>query len=659
MRRLLVGVLLLSHLMGMPTAGAEEARTEIPAVVICRVEPNPPGDDGGREWAELFNPGEKDAEIGGWSVTAVQSSAKVAFPANAIVPAHKALRVRFDEEGQTLSDSESIILVDESGRVVDETPTLNDTRNDNAIWTRLSGDEDAVLQNWRCESLYRRIDKEALDVPAEAEASLEDLARYLSGSAKSDEERARAIYRWIATSIEYDFEGSTAGVRRERTAEELLEERRGVCSEYSALFKRLCDLSGLEAVVIRGFGKGYGYEVGSKITKSSNHAWNAVRIDGRWRLVDSTWGAGHQDPEGVFVRRFEEFYFLTPPEELVWTHLPEDPAWQLLNASISTEEFEGLVYAKPAFFMNEIRIEGPLGGTIDADEGANITLSAPEDVGVIAEILDEEGRRLPSRLTSVRRSDNEILVMVASPGTGDYTLRIYSRRGGGEDQKAYDWTLDYRIKAGPDAQVQPGYPVVWDSFWDMGLKAESHPEGVIEAGPELEVIISAPEDVLLLARLLDEEGRKLPDYRTFAQREDDGYVVRAAFPKAGNYTLRIYAKLEGEPGDYTSAIEYAIVAEAGIEGATYPRTFGTFAEIGASLRRPMEGRLDAGTLNEFELLVPGGEEVAVINGESWTTLSGEGDIFSGEAVLSRGKGQVAASFPGERSYRGIIEYDVI
>lgn len=412
-------------------------------------------------------------------------------------------------------------------------------------------------------SVRRTIDEHALHAPAEAESSLEDLARYLAGPAGSDEERARAIYRWITANVEYDVEGSRAGARRGRTPEEVLEERRGVCSEYSALFSRLSELSGLEAVVIGGYGKGYGYSVGSKIPKSSNHAWNAVKIDGQWQLVDSTWGAGHLDPEEGFVQRFEEFYFLTPPEDLVWTHLPEDPSWQLLDAPLSKEEFERLVYAKPPFFKNEMNIVGPPVSTIDADEGANVTLSAPEGVSVMAELLDGDGRKLPQRFTMVRRSSDEILARAACPGPGNFTFRIYSRRDDSVD-RAYDWTLDYRMVAGPNANTQTGFPVVWDAFWGLGLDVKSHPEGMIDAGSELNVTFSAPEEVLLLARLLDGDGRELPEEETFAQRGEGGYVVRAAFPKPGNYTLRIYAKRGGGPeGEYTSVIEYAVVSKPG------------------------------------------------------------------------------------------------
>jgi hypothetical protein len=507
-------------------------------------------------------------------------------------------------------------------------------------------------------SVYSTIDEHALHAPAEAEASLEDLAAYLAAPARNDEEKARAIYRWITANVDYDVAGMTAA-RRGRTAEEVLAERKGVCGEYSTLFSKLCNLSGLEAAVIEGYGKGYGYTVGSEVPDLSNHAWNGVKIDGEWRLVDSTWGAGYLDPDGGFVKRFEEFYFLTPPEELVWTHLPEDPNEQLLDETISREEFEGLVYAKPAFFNNGMKIVGPLEGTINGTLGANVTLSAPEEVAVIAELLDEEGQKLPRRFTMVRRSSDEVQAMAACPGPGNYTIRIYSRRSDSIDG-VYNWTLDYRMVAGPNGRSQVGFPVVWDSFWDLGLDFENHPEGVIFAGSELNVTFSAPEDILLLARLLNEDGQELPEEQTFAVREDGDYVVRVAFPKPGNYTLRIYAKPAGERNaEYTSAIEYTVLAEAEGEGTTYPRMTGVFAEAGARLLSPQEGRLKAGIGYVFELLVPDAEEVAVITGGVWTPLTKEGERFSGEAALYEGEALVAARFPGERSYRVLLEYDVL
>ena len=46
---------------------------------------------------------------------------------------------------------------------------------------------------------------------------------------------------------------------------------------------------------LSGYSKGYGYKMGQTFTGDSDHAWNAVYLDGRWHLLDSTWGSGVVD----------------------------------------------------------------------------------------------------------------------------------------------------------------------------------------------------------------------------------------------------------------------------------------------------------------------------------------------------------------------------
>src|SRR4029077_3289564 len=83
--------------------------------------------------------------------------------------------------------------------------------------------------------------------------------------------------------------------------------------------------------------------------KSVSHAWNAVKIDGHWQLVDTTWGAGALLGK-EFKKKYNEYYFLTPPEQLVLTHLPNDPQWQLSETPVQPEEFEKWPRVNAALF---------------------------------------------------------------------------------------------------------------------------------------------------------------------------------------------------------------------------------------------------------------------------------------------------------------------
>jgi transglutaminase/protease-like cytokinesis protein 3 len=93
---------------------------------------------------------------------------------------------------------------------------------------------------------------------------------------------------------------------------------------------------GFKSEVLRGFSKGFGYEHGA-VFEEIDHAWSTVEIRGEWYLVDATWSntkkTGELDvtkEEAEKERKINNFYFLSDPEEFVYSHLPkEDTKWTL------------------------------------------------------------------------------------------------------------------------------------------------------------------------------------------------------------------------------------------------------------------------------------------------------------------------------------------
>ncbi len=87
-----------------------------------------------------------------------------------------------------------------------------------------------------------------------------------------------------------------------------------------------------------GYSKGYGFDAGKKLSQN-DHAWNAVKIEGKYFLADATWGAGVINHKGKYERKFNEAYFLSRPENFIYSHLPADPMWQLLSNPVSPDVF--------------------------------------------------------------------------------------------------------------------------------------------------------------------------------------------------------------------------------------------------------------------------------------------------------------------------------
>lgn len=147
-------------------------------------------------------------------------------------------------------------------------------------------------------------------------------------------------------------------------------------------------------VTIEGYAKGFSYAPGDRFDRT-NHDWNAVRIDGEWRLLDATWSAGHVSADYRFERDFDDFYFFTPPEQFIHTHFPKDPAWQLLKNGITLADFEALVYLRPAFFRNGLTAMSHTQSVIQADGETAIAFRAPPGVSLSTK-LERDGRNYRS-----------------------------------------------------------------------------------------------------------------------------------------------------------------------------------------------------------------------------------------------------------------------
>jgi Transglutaminase-like superfamily/GYF domain 2 len=181
------------------------------------------------------------------------------------------------------------------------------------------------------------IDRYAVKAPPEAEVTPKTLAKYLSEPARNDRDRVRAVYRWMTDRIAYDADAFFAKRRSAETSDDILKRRKCVCAGYAQMFDDLCKRMGVQTAIVGGYARGIedDKEVGD------NHAWNAVKLDGKWYLVDVTWGAGCIEGKR-FSKCFNDVYFLTPPEQMIFTHLPTDPKWQLSERPVTAKEFEML-----------------------------------------------------------------------------------------------------------------------------------------------------------------------------------------------------------------------------------------------------------------------------------------------------------------------------
>ncbi len=192
-----------------------------------------------------------------------------------------------------------------------------------------------ILSFGQTNTEYAAIDKKVALVPQKATVSTEEIAQYINANFKTDQDKIRAIFFWTTSNISYDVKNMFATNANDSTKDRIdktLKTKKGICSDYAAIFKELATLVGIESVVISGYTKQNG-----KIATLS-HAWCGAKIDDKWCVFDPTWGSGAVT-NGVFVKKTDNYYFKTEPTKFIASHIPFDYLWQFLNYPITNSEF--------------------------------------------------------------------------------------------------------------------------------------------------------------------------------------------------------------------------------------------------------------------------------------------------------------------------------
>ena len=186
---------------------------------------------------------------------------------------------------------------------------------------------------------FTAIDLYAQRVPQHiANQSLAKLTAYLVKPAANDVEKARAIARWITSNIAFDFEAhSNERARPADNPDSVFLTRRALEGGFAALFVRMMHLAGVEAAMITGVKKGFNFTPGDASTLK-RHVWNAFRTEGKWRLVDLP-VYKEVETESSYKLAYADSFFCIPPEQMIYTHFPDDKRWQILDQTVGKEEF--------------------------------------------------------------------------------------------------------------------------------------------------------------------------------------------------------------------------------------------------------------------------------------------------------------------------------
>lgn len=548
---------------------------------------------------------------------------------------------------------------------------------------------------------YNFADSWALSVPADKSRYMSTLVEYLTSRITGDREKARVIYRWIGANIDYDmelFNNLDKGSGKNRTAEETFLKRSAVCGGYASLFKKMCEFAGLECQRISGPSLTFNGEIG--------HAWNAVKIDNKWRLVDATWASGYVK-NGKFVRLFKDMYFLTPANHFIYSHFPNDSKWQLLKNKISIEDFKSFVKPRVNFFVQGFSIEGlsNIKRIINTEDRATIKISVPRGYEILASLLpakddssgaseninkgseydsddiensDDQNDELKSmraefakRVFCEKSSWNDYNVRAWLPSAGNYYLRIFS---GPEQESDKKFVLEYVIKADSGismSEIEAMQRITPNqAFFDLGYDIAdlSHDKVGLSVQEEVSLTLDGPENVELMVTLspvesgsgeYDNQSEEAADLSNmvFAQAQNGTYTIRAFFPAEREYKLSFFGKKNGTTGTFPFLFSYKVDNQIALEkGRSLPVLYTLFNKKKCFLNSPAEGTLAMGDWVNFDLNIPEAEDAAVVIDGKWTHLSSDSSGgFTGNVNISGSDIMVYAKFPGAENFGALLK----
>lgn len=260
----------------------------------------------------------------------------------------------------------------------------------------------------------------------------ENLASKIASDFKNDTQKARAIFKWLANNIRYNLEeyyNPKISIRYTYTSEDdrlrkiqaikdkIVKDafltKMGVCEEYAQSFKKVADLVGLEAQVIKGNVRNSAREIG-QVPRGTNHAWNAVKIDNRWVILDATWAAGFIF-NGRWMKKFNGYFFDIDHKKIGRTHYPDDIKWQaLLNSGKLDSFYDQPIYAQ-TFLSTDLELISPKKGSIQLNRTKKVQLKIKNLSPSQRIYYNYKGQRY-SKKPEISYEGNVATVSIENPG---------------------------------------------------------------------------------------------------------------------------------------------------------------------------------------------------------------------------------------------------
>lgn len=375
----------------------------------------------------------------------------------------------------------------------------------------------------------------------------------------------------------------------------------------------------LPVKVISGFSKGFSYspEKHFSTTTKTDHAWNAVRVDGVWHFIECTWGAGYLDENNKFQREVNEFYFLTDPKHFINDHFPwqsqdeggDSYTWQLLPKPISLDTFNKTLKLEHIAIMWNVIPLTHKEGTVEAHEEVDIVIG--DKKGHLSDtklkFTNMETGMSCNDFTFLRQErSGEFSISVRPPSNERYKLQIFGKSK--KSEKLYSLLMTYVIRFSNVRKNYSSYPPNRGYMWGMHSEAfdngfirtekNTNPIKIKSKDGYIDKTFTTVRNIATLAKLIPATAKLSSNYdnNCFVTSTNTSLNIKACFPENDLYKLELMCQRVGGDNSYYSMACFLIECTKPASPCLgYPKSYSAVATFCCKLIEPLSGKLPANT----------------------------------------------------------------
>nr|KAG5690438.1 hypothetical protein BaRGS_010065 [Batillaria attramentaria] len=483
---------------------------------------------------------------------------------------------------------------------------------------------------------FTAVDDKARAAPRSLRGSFEDLIAYLTEGLTSDLERTRAIFTWMgAQKIASQTTDETEPVEP-GTPEAYIRKASQNNSFIPKLFAVLCRRADIPCILVLGKSKCSGYAAGDQVIPYHT-SWATVFIDGHWRFVHPQWafeclqnadtgswllveedGKAVREKAkgtgGTTVDRFDEYYFLTNPEELNSVCHAEDPSKQLLHTPWTMADFVKTPYLHKGYFKTPWKLLSAYGAVLEPLDGT-VCIDFQHPVDGKAQLryklyFNEElsGCAFPTDLQSdldlyvvrLREQKGIKSLLIRLPIPGVYKIDVNGVYNG-----EYTSLGEFRInsKAAATRDPFPSNPPIGfgfdESVTHAGLSHPSHTDAVVpvQRGQDVSFKFQVRSDRAVSAKLRHHKHKPedLAGLVGVMNQDDGKTTIRVAVPKdeaTTEFALEVNLGRKHALDSFVNVLNYLLTEDKEAYDASHDESKEIHRELFEALNADDSGRLD-------------------------------------------------------------------